>query len=216
MNFSTLYLLLTKESYMNTKGMSFEVKVGIFILTGFVILLIMLFSISDIYIIRPGYHIKVTFNFANGIAMNAPVRLAGIEVGEVDGLKIYYDTKEQRTKVELSAWIKKNVLIETDAEAVINTLGILGEKYLEIFPGADHKNFLSDGSVLSGKDPVSLEDMTGQIKELADSAAVIMKRLENGEGTIGKFLTDDSVYDNLDEFTADIKENPWKLFNKPK
>ncbi len=201
---------------MNTKEMSFEVKVGIFILVGFGILLVMLFSISDIYIIQPGYHIKVTFNFANGIAMNAPVRLAGIEVGEVSGIKIYYDTAEHKTKVELSAWIKKDVVIESDAQAVINTLGILGEKYLEIFPGADRHNFLKDGSALAGKDPVSIEDMTGQFKELADSASVIMKRLEAGEGTIGKFLTDDSLYNNLDEFTADIKENPWKLFNKPK
>lgn len=201
---------------MNTKEMSFEIKVGIFILIGFVILLIMLFSISDIYFIRPGYHVKISFNFANGIAMNAPVRLAGIEVGEITGIRIYYDTVEHRTKVELSAWIRKNVLIEADAKAVINTLGILGEKYLEIFPGQDRREFLKDGSVLAGKDPVSLEDMTGQFKELADSAAVIMKRLEGGEGTIGKFLTDDSIYNNLDEFTADIKENPWKLFNKPK
>ena len=200
---------------MNTKEMSFEVKVGIFILVGFVILLIMLFSISDIYFIRPGYHIKVTFNFANGIAMSAPVRLAGIEVGEIDNIRIYYDTACEKTKVELAAWIKKNVLIESDSQAVINTLGILGEKYLELFPGTN-KEFLKDGAVLTGKDPVSLEDMTCQFKELANSASVIMKRLEKGEGTVGKFLTDDSIYNNLEEFTADIKENPWKLFNKPK
>jgi len=98
---------------------------------------------------------------------------------------------------------------------VINTLGILGEKYLELFPGTN-KEFLKDGAVLTGKDPVSLEDMTCQFKELANSASVIMKRLEKGEGTVGKFLTDDSIYNNLEEFTADIKENPWKLFNKPK
>ncbi len=200
---------------MNTKEMSFEVKVGIFILVGFVILIIMLFSISDIYFIRPGYHIRVTFNFANGIAMSAPVRLAGIEVGEIDNIRIYYDTVEERTKVELSAWIKKNLLIESDSQAVINTLGMLGEKYLELFPGTK-KEFLKDGAVLMGKDPVSLEDMTCQLKELADSTTVIMNRLKNGEGTIGKFLTDESIYNNIEDFTADIKDNPWKLFNKPK
>ena len=201
---------------MNMKGISLEVKVGIFILVGLVVLLSMLFSIGDIYVIRPGYHIKVTFNFANGIAKNAPVRLAGIEMGEVDDLKVYYDNKEKKTKVELSAWIKRNdIMIESDARAVINTLGILGEKYLEIFPGKN-KDFLRDGSILVGKDPVSMEDMTVQFKQLADSATVIMERLKNGEGTIGKFLTDDSIYNNLEEFTADIKTNPWKLMNRPK
>ncbi|MDD5680884.1 MAG: MlaD family protein [Candidatus Omnitrophica bacterium] len=201
---------------MDKKGIAFEVKVGMFILVGFVILLLMIFSIGDIYFIRPGYHIKVVFNFANGIAKNAPVRLAGIEVGEVDDLKIYYDGKEERTKVELSAWIKRNnIMIESDSRAVINTLGILGEKYLEIFPGKG-KSFLKECDVLVGKDPVSMEDMTGQFKQLADSFTVVMERLKNGEGTVGKFLTDDSIYNNLEEFTADIKANPWKLMNRPK
>ncbi len=200
---------------MNNKGIAFEVKVGIFILVGVVILFIMLFSIGDIYVVKPGYHIKVTFNFANGISINAPVRLAGIEVGEIDGIRIYYDIAEQKTKVELTAWIKKDLRIESDSKAVINTLGMLGEKYLEIFPGGE-KNYLKEGSIIAGRDPVSLEDMTGQLKEIADSISVITERLKNGEGTIGRFLTDESIYDNLEDFTADIKANPWKLMNRPK
>ena len=70
--------------------------------------------------------------------------------------------------------------------------------------------------MLVGKDPVSMEDMTFQIKQVADSVTVIMERLKNGEGTIGKFLTDDGIYNNLEDFTADIKANPWKLMNRPK
>ena len=197
------------------KAISFEVKVGIFILIAVIILIGMIFSIGDIYFFRRGYHIKVLFNFANGIAMNSPVRLAGIEVGEVDGIKIYYDTSEQRTKVELSTWIKKEVAIEQDARAVINTLGLLGEKYLEIFPG-ESKKILEEGGVLVGKDPVSTENMTMDLKELLDSFNAVMERLESGEGTIGRFLTDESVYDNIEAFTEDIKRNPWKLMNKPK
>ena len=197
------------------KPISFEVKVGIFILIGFILLFIMIFSIGDIYLLRSGYHIKVTFNFANGIAMNAPVRLAGIEVGEIDNIKIYYDTNTERTKVELSAWIKKDVVIEEDAKAVINTLGLLGEKYMEIFPGAS-KRFLADDRVLVGTDPISTENMTMELSRLLDSLNVIAERLKAGEGTVGRFLTDDSIYQNMEDFTADIKKNPWKLMHRPK
>ncbi len=196
------------------KGISFEVKVGISILIAVLILIGMIFSIGDVYFIRPGYHIKVLFNFANGISMNAPVRLAGIEVGEIDGIRIIYDTKERRTKVELSAWIKKEVRIEEDSRAVINTLGLLGEKYLEIFPGSSEKT-LKEGSILVGVDPISTENMTYEVKELLDSLKTIVGRLERGEGSAGRFLTDDSIYENLEEFTADIKKHPWKLMNKP-
>ncbi|MEA3305447.1 MAG: MlaD family protein [Candidatus Omnitrophota bacterium] len=197
------------------KAISFEVKVGMFILVGLVILSIMIFSIGDIYLIKQGIHIKVLFNFANGIAMDAPVRVAGIEVGEVDGIKIYYDTAEKRTKVELIAWIKNDIKIQEDSTAVINTLGLLGEKYLEVFPGISEEH-LEDGAVLIGKDPVSVEDMTAEFKKLAADTAIVLERLKNGEGTIGKFLTDEAIYDNLEAFTEDIKQNPWKLMNKPK
>lgn len=197
------------------KTISFEVKVGIFILIGIIILFIMIFSIGEVYLLRPGYHIKILFNFANGIAMNAPVRVAGIEVGEVDNIRIYYDTNAERTKVELTAWIKKDVVVEEDARAVINTLGLLGEKYLEIFPGRS-KRFLKDGSVLAGIDPISTENMTMEIKKLLDSLLVVTERLERGEGTAGRFLTDESIYNNLEAFTEDIKKNPWKLMNKPR
>ena len=197
------------------KAISFEVKVGIFILIGLIILIVMIFSIGEVYVFRPGYRVKVLFNFANGISMNAPVRLAGVEVGEVDNIRIYYDTVAESTKVELSAWIKKDVAIEEDAKAVINTLGLLGEKYLEIFPGKS-KRFLQDGSALVGVDPISTETMTMEFKKILDSLTVVVNRLEKGEGTIGRFLTDESVYDNVEAFTEDVKKNPWKLMNKPR
>lgn len=44
----------------------------------------------------------------------------------------------------------------------------------------------------------------------------LVDKLNNENGTIGKFISNSSVYDNLDEFTADLKENPWKLFYRPK
>lgn len=197
------------------KAISFEVKVGIFILIGFIVLFVMIFSIGEVYMFRPGYRVKITFNFANGIAMNAPVRLAGIEVGEIDNIRIYYDTHEERTKVELSAWIKRDVSIEEDAKAVINTLGLLGEKYLEVFPGKS-KRFMSDGSILAGVDPISTENMTMELKKLLDTLVDVAERIEKGEGTVGRLLTDDSLYQNLEDFTADIKKNPWKLMHKPK
>ncbi len=41
-------------------------------------------------------------------------------------------------------------------------------------------------------------------------------KMKKGEGTIGRLLNDDSIYNNLEAFTADIREHPWKLLNKPR
>lgn len=194
----------------------FELKVGVFIMIGIAILFIIVFSIGDINIVKKGYHIKVDFNFVDGIGSSAPVRVSGIGVGQIDGLKLYYDEKEKKTKAQLSAWVRDGVKIEEDAVATISTLGFMGEKYMEISPGTPGKKFLKNGDLLVGKDPVSMAKVFEDLSGLTDSVKVIMDRLKNGEGTIGKLLTKDKIYQDLEAFVEDIKNNPWKLLNKPR
>lgn len=194
----------------------FELKVGIFVFIGIVVLFTIVFSIGKIYIFQPGYSIRVIFNYAGGIADAAPARLAGVDVGEVEGINIFYDEEIMRTRVEVLVWLKKNVKIEKNAIVRVNTLGMLGEKYLEIIPGTEETGFVEANGILIGEDPVMLDELAEDLKDLADSAGVVMSKLERGEGTIGKLLTDDTIYKNLEEFTEDIKKNPWKLFRKTK
>ena len=206
---------------MGTK--TIELKVGVFILIGITIFFIIVFSISDIYFIKPGYRINILFNFASGLARSAPVRLAGVNVGQVETIDITYDKESLRSKAFVRAWIKGGTNIEEDSEITINTLGLLGEKYLEIFPGTGGKGLLKEGSTVTGHDPVSMEKVTENIKNLSDSVTVIVKRLEKGEGTVGKLLAEDAVYDdlkataaNFKDFSEDIKKHPWKLLSKPR
>ena len=75
----------------------FELKVGIFIAVGILIFFVIVFSIGDVYFIKKGYHINVIFNFASGITPSSPVRVAGVNVGQVDKIDLYYDEDEKRT-----------------------------------------------------------------------------------------------------------------------
>ncbi|MCM8781948.1 MAG: MlaD family protein [Candidatus Omnitrophica bacterium] len=208
---------------MESKPLSFEIKVGIFVFLGIVIMFVIVFSIGEFYILKPMYKIKVLFGFANGIEVGAPVRLAGVDVGEIEDIKVYYDPQLQQTKVLLLAKLKKEARVEKDAVCKINTLGLLGEKYLEISPGTATAGFLSDQEAIMGYDPIPMEEVTKTMKELSDtakavteSAKVILERLENGEGTIGKLLTEEKIYNDLQAFVDDIKKHPWKLLIKEK
>ncbi|MFA5085747.1 MAG: MlaD family protein [Candidatus Omnitrophota bacterium] len=194
----------------------FELKVGVFIMIGIAILFIIVFSIGDINLVKKGYHIKVDFNFVDGIGSSAPIRVSGVGVGQIDGLKLYYNEKEQKTKAQLNAWIKEGVKIEEDAVATISTLGFMGEKYMEIAPGTGGKRVLSNGDLLIGKDPIPMAKIFENLNGLTDSVKVIVDRLKNGEGTIGKLLTRDKIHQDLEAFVEDIKNNPWKLLNKPR
>ena len=194
---------------------TFELKVGIFIMIGIAILFFIVFSVGEINFSKTGYKIKVLFNFANGIGGTAPVRLAGVGIGQVQGIRILRDEKTNATKAELTVWVNDNTKIENDAVVTIKTLGLLGEKYLEIFPGTPGNPVLKCNDTLVGKDPVPMEKFTEDLAKLADSVRTIVDKIKNGEGTMGKLLMDEAVYDNLEAFTADIKKHPWKLLMKP-
>jgi len=194
----------------------FELKVGIFIAIGISILLIIIFSIGDVYLLQKGYHIKIVFNFVNGISESAPVRLAGVNVGKIDKIDIFRDKDNKKTKVQLTAWIEnEDIKIERDSIAIINTLGLLGEKYLEIFPGDQGDDVLKNMDVIIGEDPIATEYLTRKASEVIESTTAVMNRLKDGKGTIGKLLVEEKIYDDLEAFVADIKQHPWKLLHKP-
>ena len=219
-----------------------ELKVGAFVAATLICLVGFVLSISDFSIFKKGTIYTVEFHFANGLKKNAPVRLAGVDAGHIRDIRVFYDPQEQKTRVSTMIWMEDGVHVPVGSHYLINQLGILGEKYLEIMPGASN-DFVKPGSVLLGDDPVPLETITNQIsalggkleetltgvntgilseankKALAETLsnmAAVTGALRQGEGTIGKFLTDKSVFENLDEFTADLKANPWKLFYRPK
>ncbi|MFC1509964.1 MlaD family protein, partial [Candidatus Omnitrophota bacterium] len=143
---------------------SFELKVGVFIFTGIVILSIIIFSIGNFYSIKRGYTLDILFSFANGISVGAPVRYAGVEVGEVQDITVYFDEKENIPMVKILVWVSQDTWINEDARATINTLGLLGEKYLEIAPGTREARLLENKDILRGRDPVSTEELTRETK----------------------------------------------------
>jgi len=196
---------------------SFELKVGIFIAIGILVFFITVFSIGDINFSTKGYQINIIFDFAAGITESAPVRLAGVNVGQIDRIDIFFDEVDRKTKVKVLARINgEDVRVEKDAKAIINTLGLLGEKYLEIFPGEDTENILKNNDILIGHSSIPTEMLKEKMSGILDSTSVVMTRLEKGEGTIGKLMTEDAVYNDLESFVSDIKKHPWKLLHKPR
>jgi phospholipid/cholesterol/gamma-HCH transport system substrate-binding protein len=249
------------------KKESVELKVGIFVLMALAALGILVFKAGDFYL-KPGYHLRLVFDYVSGVEKSSPVHLAGVQVGEITNVNVVRDA-EGMTRVELTARIDQGIYIEEDAEARISTLGLLGEKYVEIRPGTTGAKTLPDGSTLVGKPPLALEEITksgnrligkledtveninkvvkdpefqasvkntfaktdktftnaevvtknllettDDLKDAAKSARVVLGRLRDGEGTIGRLLKDDTIAKDTEAFVKDIKAHPWKLLKK--
>ena len=243
---------------MNKTGL--ELKVGVFVFVALVVLGLLVFKAGDFYL-KPGYTIRFLFNSVSGVSGGSPVRVAGVDVGEVRAVQVVRSA-EGRTHVEVVAWIEQGVAIEEDAEARINSLGLLSEKYIEVLPGTPGSPTLKNGGVLSGKlsvafdkltesgsrlidkmetavdslnnviaDPAfqgnvkdtfsgaarvskSLQETTEDLKDAAKSARIVLGRMRDGQGTIGRLLTNDTIAQDLEAFVKDLKAHPWKLLKK--
>jgi len=152
-----------------TSKPNLELKVGIFVFMGLIILTLAVFSISEIYIFRPGYVIKIHFSFASGIDVGAVARVAGVEAGEVKDIEMSYDKNKAEAKIILSVWLNEKVKIPRDSGAYVNVLGLIGETYLEIIPGEDYTHLLKEGDVLVGRDPFSTQTLMAVAQKAADN-----------------------------------------------
>jgi phospholipid/cholesterol/gamma-HCH transport system substrate-binding protein len=63
---------------------------------------------------------------------------------------------------------------------------------------------------------IEIKSLVGSVNSLAENIDDGISRVKNAEGTIGKLLYNDAIYNDLSELVGDIKRNPWKLFWKAK
>ncbi|MDI6758577.1 MAG: MlaD family protein [Candidatus Omnitrophota bacterium] len=193
-----------------------ELKVGVFVFAGLVILSIFILSIERYKKWNLTYRVHLTFNFVNGVKLGAPVRFAGVDVGDVKEINLKFIPQENRTKVDLICRIRWDIKIPSDSVVWINTLGLLGEKYVEIMPGKDYVKIVHENQELAGQDPILMNETMVLAKNIVSNLDESIVKLKNGEGTIGKLLFNDMIYNDLQALILDIRKNPWKLFFRTK
>ncbi|MBF0522684.1 MAG: MCE family protein [Candidatus Omnitrophica bacterium] len=140
-----------------------EFKVGFFVIVAFIAFCVFIFSVSGTAIFEKGETLSVIFKFANGLKKSAPVRIAGVDEGLVKDITLFLDKQDGVTKARVELWIKKGARIPTDSVVIINQLGLMGEKYVEIIPGLKINEFIQDGQMMIGKDPISQEQISEKV-----------------------------------------------------
>jgi len=194
-----------------------ELKVGVFVFLAIVILVVFIFRIGNLKNYGVGfYSLRFMFGNVSGVKAGSPVRYSGVDVGEVTQVRIIEDTQNKNTKVEVTAKMNKSVRIPEASKVFINTLGLLGEKYIEIFPPPEIGSYVIAGGVLTGVDPAMTQDMIDEAQKIVKDFQELIQKLKEGEGTVGRLLYDDRLYQELEALIVDLRQHPWKLFWKTK
>lgn len=138
------------------------------------IALVMLFRIGKFSFGKTN-EVKIVFNFVNGLDAGAPVRYAGALVGKVDRVEVLNGAQREKEgkgkSVLVISQINKPVDLTEGTEATINTMGFIGEKYVEIRPGPPGSPPLV-GNLLVGNDPAQMEKLISSGQKLIDDLQV--------------------------------------------
>ncbi|MDQ7798246.1 MAG: MlaD family protein [Candidatus Edwardsbacteria bacterium] len=185
---------------------SHELKVGALITAGLIIALITIFSVGERQgLLKQRYYLKAQFDDAGGLQKGAPVRVSGFQVGVVNSIDLVETAGKPRVEINLrieKSWQNK---IRKGSVARISSLGLLGDKLVEIVPVNQSNAVLNNGDLLLTKEVMPPEEILATVAEISDtlrsttlSLNVIMKKIEKGTGTLGKMIDDPRLYTNLD------------------
>ncbi|MBS1126231.1 MAG: mce-like protein [Nitrospirae bacterium] len=188
-----------------------KLKVGIVMSIALAALLLTVLFTGDISnIISKKELIKIDFRDVGGLRSGSPVWFAGIEVGAVKSIGLSH---QYGTVVTIA--VNRDVLgyLKKDSHATVQTMGLLGDKYVELSSGSSDAPALRPGEMLEGATETGAQEMVATVAVLLKKMDDVVGRIEamitaigEGQGTVSQLLKDPVLYNNLKDASKRISE----------
>jgi len=193
-----------------------ELRVGLTVIIASLTLGFLLFLMSGTSgLFTPRITIKSYFDNAEGLRVGAPVRLSGVDVGNVTKIAIVPDKDKQQTPVQIVMKVstKYSFGMRRDSVTSLETAGVLGETYLDIDSSQAVGPPVRDGDTL----PTQIHPDFNQVVKASQSTLqnmdALLKRAdrilafaESGKGSLGKLIYDPTLYNRFSVTVADFQK----------
>lgn len=182
--------------------MSPTARVGAFMLLALLILGVFIVKIEELPIgARSGRtQVKAVFPSVAGLDAKSAVRIAGVRVGIVERIELQGD------QALVTLGLDRGVVLYDGAWAEVANLGMLGDKYVELFPGSPHQPPLPAGRILSGVSPVAFDQVLRTVTDVGEDIRAVTTNLRQSlGGELGQQRLDEIV-ENIRQITAEIRE----------
>ena len=188
--------------------MSQHFRLGLFILATFAILAVGVFLVGHQESrFESNYTVRADFKNVAGLNVGADVRVGGLRKGSVRRIDLPRRPDGDVTVVMSLAKETEN-LVKRDSVASIQSEGLLGDKFVEISFGSDNSEKLKGGETIQSQPPFDISDLLSKSSNLLDTAQgalqniqgasqnldVISAKISRGQGTLGKLVTDKTLY----------------------
>lgn len=195
---------------MNTLSNKRAVWVGFFVSFGLIFLIAGVLMIGNLHeTFTRKIEVIALFDNVSGLQAGNNVWFSGVKIGTVRGLHFH---KGSLVEVRIRIDVKSQEYIRKDSKIKIGSDGLIGNKILEIYGGSSKGEIVEDGDVLEVEKTFTQEDMVNTLQEnntnlvaITRDLKVISKEIANGEGTLGKFIFDDKVYENITAASSSLK-----------
>lgn len=173
-----------------------ELKIGMLTVFALVMAAILIFSVGGGSFFWQQYQLKAVFPNVAGLKSGSPVRLAGVEIGAVNDVRFVAGGVEVWFEVSND----QQPLITTDSRASIGSISLLGEGSIDITTAPSGTPLPEWAYVRTGAAQGSIAQATEEAAASLAEARLLIQDLRAGKGTMGKLITDDALYRDLDTF----------------
>ena len=157
--------------------------------------------------------LRVYTSDAAGLTKGAPVRINGIQAGKVDNVALSGERNPARI-IRVNFHVDENMLkqIPVDSQASISSDNLLGStKFLQINKGTSTQT-IQPGAEIKAVDTKQFDQLVAQGFGILDSLQGTVEKIqtivgdvENGRGTIGKLLVDQTLYNSLQATVSQVQ-----------
>ena len=161
-----------------------SLKVGVFVVGLSILTLVSIFVLGGSGdILEDRYTLNGKWADVAGLKEGAVVRLAGWDVGEVSLIEFSDNREQKELTVEMSIMSRYKERIRSDSEARIDTVGVLGDKYVSLSMGTPSKDGLSDGDFLTTRAPLDFLGYTKKFEDILHNTSSISRKFDLMLGT---------------------------------
>jgi phospholipid/cholesterol/gamma-HCH transport system substrate-binding protein len=193
---------------MKSTSYTRTIIVGIFIFIGIVIFILAVFTLGSQHkTFEKSIIVKAVFSDVNGLQKGNNVWFAGVKVGTINKVIL---AGNERVQVDINLDKKSHQFIPKDALAKVSTDGLIGNKIVVIYGGTS-KMPIENGDVLEVQKLKSTEEMLNTLSknndnllQITNDFKLITKRIADGNGTVGKLLSDETLVNELNATAASL------------
>jgi len=190
-----------------------QLRVGITVIVAATVLAVLIFLMTGSGgFFTPKVNIYSYFPDAEGLRVGAPVNLQGVPIGNVTGVSV---VTHGITPVRVQMKISKRSASEipTDSTAAMTQAGVLGETFVNIDrTQAKSRESVKEGSDLQIHDNPSIQDVMKSTQSSLQNVDVLIRRIdhivsfiESGQGSIGKLIYDQELYNRLNSTLNEVQ-----------